>query len=187
MKLFFSMVIALKSSSSFTTWAICQRLCTVQLLKQSAVCLRHRMPPPLKAQIELYKACVQKFMLYGSETQPANLEDGQRLHRNEMSMIRLMCRGSPSERDCRDLLKNRLNVTSITELMRRGRLRWFGHIRTNEDIQLRRIQDLVALGDPVPFRPPKFWSEVPNDDLMAKGLAPRRALDRDTWQDAITG
>ena len=35
-----------------------------------------RMPPPLKAKIELYKACVQKCMLYDCETYPANLEDG---------------------------------------------------------------------------------------------------------------
>ena len=30
-------------------------------------------------------------MLYGSETWPIKVEESQRLHRNEMSMIRWMC------------------------------------------------------------------------------------------------
>ena len=56
-------------------------------------------------------------MLYDCETYPANLKEWQRLHRNEKSMIPLMCRVSASDRDCSDLLKDRLNVKSITELI----------------------------------------------------------------------
>ena len=37
---------------------------------------------------ELYAACIRSVMLYGSETWPMKVEESQRLHRNEMSMIR---------------------------------------------------------------------------------------------------
>ena len=40
---------------------------------------------------ELYAACVRSVMLYGSETWPIKVEESQRFHRNEMSMIRWMC------------------------------------------------------------------------------------------------
>ena len=68
---------------------------------------------PTKVKGELYKACVQTVMLYGCETWPAKLEDGQRLHRNEMTMIRWMCRAAPKDRDSCDLLRKKLGVTSM--------------------------------------------------------------------------
>ena len=78
---------------------------------------------PSKVKGELYRACVQTVMLYGSETWPVKVEDTQRLHRNEMLMIRWICRASPLDRDSCDLLRERLGVTPITELMRVRRLR----------------------------------------------------------------
>ena len=45
----------------------------------------------LKVKGELYAACVPSVMLCGSETWPIKVEESQRLHRNEMSMIRWMC------------------------------------------------------------------------------------------------
>ena len=45
----------------------------------------------LKVRWELYAFCVCSVMLYGSETWPVKVEDSQRLHCNEMSMIHWMC------------------------------------------------------------------------------------------------
>ena len=45
----------------------------------------------LRVNGELYAACVRSIMLYGSETWPIKVEESQRLHRNEMSMIQWMC------------------------------------------------------------------------------------------------
>ena len=45
----------------------------------------------LKVKGELYAACVRSVMIYGSETWPIKVEESQRLHYNEMSMIRWMC------------------------------------------------------------------------------------------------
>ena len=39
---------------------------------------------PSKVKGELFRACVQTVMLYGSETWPVKVEDTQRLHRNGM-------------------------------------------------------------------------------------------------------
>ena len=72
-------------------------------------------------------------MLYGCETWPAKLEDGQRLHRNEKDTM---------ERDSCNLLRKRLGVTLIVDLMRCSRLSWFGHIvRQEESSWFRQVQD----------------------------------------------
>ena len=50
-----------------------------------------RTPTTANHQGEWYAACVRSVMLYGSETWPIKVEESQRLHLNEMSMIRWMC------------------------------------------------------------------------------------------------
>ena len=51
-------------------------------------------------------------MLYGSETWPVKVEDTQRLHRNEMSMIRWMCGAKLRDRKSCDELRSLLGIKS---------------------------------------------------------------------------
>ena len=139
-----------------------------------------------KVKEDLNKALVETVMQYGSETWPVKVEDTQRLHRNETS-IHWICHSSPLDRDSCDLRRERLGATPISELMRVRRLRLFSHTeRKEENCCLREVQNLEAPGKPLPGRPPKSWSEVINDDLKAKGLAPELALNRDAWLQAIS-
>jgi hypothetical protein len=45
----------------------------------------------LKVKGKGYKTCVQRVMVYGSETWPAKTEDMQRLERTERMKVRWMC------------------------------------------------------------------------------------------------
>ena len=60
----------------------------------------------------LYRTCVQNVMLYGGDTWPEKAEDIQRLHRNEMAMVRWMCGASLKQKDCTscEILRKRLGV-----------------------------------------------------------------------------
>jgi len=40
---------------------------------------------------KVYSACMQRVLVYGSETWPAKSEDMQRLERMERMMVRWMC------------------------------------------------------------------------------------------------
>ena len=77
---------------------------------------------------ELYAACVRSVMLYGSETWLIKVEESQRLHCNEMSMIRLMCGVTMRDRYPCEELRARVGVKPIVDVMRQRRLCWFGHI-----------------------------------------------------------
>ena len=45
----------------------------------------------IKVKGRVYRACVQRFLVYGSETWPMKAEDMQHLERTERMMVRLMC------------------------------------------------------------------------------------------------
>ena len=82
----------------------------------------------LKVKDSLFKACVQTVLLYGSETWPAKSEDIQRLDRTESAMIRRMCSSSVGDNSSSAKLRSKVGITLLTELVSRGRLRWFGHV-----------------------------------------------------------
>ena len=45
----------------------------------------------MKVKGKVYRTCVQRVMVYGSETWPMKVEDVQRLERTERMMVRWMC------------------------------------------------------------------------------------------------
>ena len=137
----------------------------------------------LRQKGRLYAACVRSVMLYGSETWAVKEEDTRRLERTEMRMARWMCGASLSDRrrgerisneECRD----RLGIESISGVMRRGRLRWFGHVeRMDGSNWVRRVKDLKPGGAAARGRPKKTWDEVIKNDLRVMGLKRETAKD----------
>ena len=87
----------------------------------------------LKVKGELYAACIRSVMLYGSETWPIKIEESQRLHCNQMSMIRWMCGVTMRDRHPCEELRAWIGIKPIVDVMRQRRLCWFGHIERRED------------------------------------------------------
>ena len=81
----------------------------------------------------VYKACVQRVLVYGSETWPMKAEDMQRLERMERMMVRWMCGVSLKSRTSNYNLNKRLDVEADTDVVRHGRLRWFGHLEHKDN------------------------------------------------------
>ena len=67
-------------------------------------------------------------MTYGSETWPMRVEDMRRLERAEKIMIRWICGVTLRNRKSSEEIRNRLDIVSVSDLVRQGRLRWFGHV-----------------------------------------------------------
>jgi hypothetical protein len=87
----------------------------------------------LRLEGKFYNACVQKALLHGTETWPMKMEDAQRLERAEKAMVRWMCGVSLKDRCKSEVLLKRLGIESVTDVMRRGRLRWYGHVERKND------------------------------------------------------
>jgi len=74
----------------------------------------------LKVKGKVYRACVQRVLVYGSETWPAKSEDMQRLEGTERMMVRWMCGASLKDRTSSVELNNRQGVEEVTDIVRRG-------------------------------------------------------------------
>ena len=63
-------------------------------------------------------------MIYGSETWPMKVEDKQRLERAERMMVRHMCGVILKDKKPSEELRQRLGIDSVSDVIRRSRLRW---------------------------------------------------------------
>src|SRR5437867_1906533 len=86
----------------------------------------------LRVKGKIYRACVQRVLVYGSETWPMKVNDMQRLVRKENSMIRWMSGVTLKDRRPREKLRLGLGTEGMEEVVRRGRLRWFGQAECKE-------------------------------------------------------
>src|SRR6267154_1547090 len=82
----------------------------------------------LRVKGKIYSACVQRVLVYGSETWVMKVDDMQRLRRTENNMVRLMYGVTMKDRRTCEKLRQGLGIESVDSVVCRGRLRWFGHV-----------------------------------------------------------
>ena len=135
---------------------------------------------------EMYRTCVRSAMLYGSETWAMRVEDQRRMERAEMRMLRWMCGVSLAEGRTNEDVRRLVGVEPIEEVMRRGRLRWYGHVeRMGDEDWVKRCRDMEVAGKRARGRPRKTWMETVKGDMTVKGLKKEDAQDRVKWRAAL--
>ena len=87
---------------------------------------------PLRQKGRVYRSGVQSVMVYASETWAVRVKEEQRMERNENVMLRWMCEVTLRDKVPLVELRQRLGIEEVVEVMRRGRLRWFGHVERKE-------------------------------------------------------
>ena len=70
--------------------------------------------------------------MYASETWVVRVEEEQRMERNEKVMLRWTCGETLRDKVHTVELRRRLGIEGVAEVMRRSRLRWFGHVERKE-------------------------------------------------------
>src|SRR5580692_7234761 len=110
-------------------------------------------------------------MIYGSETWALRVEDTQKLMRAEVSMVRRMCGVSIKKHLSNEELRGRLGIDFVSDVVRRGRLRWFGHVERKGDEWVRKsMEDLKVEGNAGRGRPRKTWLECVKDNMKRMDL-----------------
>ena len=142
----------------------------------------------LKMKGKIYKACVRSVMVYGSETWATRVEDMNRLERTERMMVRWMCGVTLKDRKRSEDLLVRLGIESVAEVVRRSRLRWFGHLeRMSTDNWVSACREINIAGLRGRGRGRKTWQECVGEDMRRLGLTRETAQDRAVWRHAILG
>ena len=79
-------------------------------------------------QGRIYGACVQSVLIYGTETWAMKADDLKSLEMTERMMVRWMCGVSVKDRKRSEDLCNLLGINCVADVVRRGRLKWSGHL-----------------------------------------------------------
>ena len=136
----------------------------------------------------IYSACVQSVLIYGTETWAMKADDLRSLERTERMMVRWMCGVSLKDRKRSEDLCNLLGINCVADVVRRGRLRWFGHLeRKSVDDWVSACRGLVVEGTKGRGRSRTTWEQCVRDDMKLLGLHPEWAVFRDMWRDLIWG
>src|SRR5664279_4828720 len=92
----------------------------------------------------------------------------QRLERTEKMMVRWMCGVTLKNKISSVELYSRLDVEAGSDVVRRGRLRWFCHLeRKNPDDWVSACRDLEVDGVKRKGRSRKTWGECVRNDIVS--------------------
>ncbi|KAI8520792.1 hypothetical protein Bbelb_005460 [Branchiostoma belcheri] len=134
----------------------------------------------------VFNSCVRSVMLYGSETWAVSTEDLRRLDRCDNAMIRWICSSRLADRVSSDQLRCRLGVSSLREILRYNRLRWYGHVqRMDPQNWPRKVMTMPVEGRNPRGRPKKRWIDSIREDVKNLKLQKANPLDRSSWRAAI--
>ena len=141
-----------------------------------------------KAKGRMYDSCVRRCMLYACETWPLTERNLDRLVKTDRKMIRCMCGITWKDRkNSKDVLKE-VGLVDVKDVIRRSRLRWFGHMMRKEDddwVELCMSQEVT--GSRRRGRPKKTWKENVESDLKSLCLKKSDTIDRCEWRRNIWG
>ena len=141
-----------------------------------------------KLKGKIYKSCVQSVLVYASEAWALKVCDVQRLERTEMMMVRWMCGVTLKDRRSSQELLDRLGIVSVADVVRRGRLRWFGHVeRKRAEDWVSKCRNLEVESARGKGRGRKTWKDCVEEDLNKLKLKREDAQDREGWKRYIMG
>ena len=87
-----------------------------------------------KRDSNIAECCVQRVMVHGSETWPIiRAKEVRRLERAERMMMGWMCAVTLKDRCKSEVLRKRLDIEDVADVVRMGRLAWFGHLERNNN------------------------------------------------------
>src|SRR6184192_3077346 len=88
----------------------------------------------LRVKEKIYRACVQRVLVYGSKTWAMKMVNMQRLLRTENNMVRWMSGVTLKDRRTCEKLRPGLGIENVDRVVSPGRLIWYGHVeRKNAD------------------------------------------------------
>ena len=144
----------------------------------------------LRRKGDFYGACVRSVLLHGCETWAVREEDILRIEKTDMQMIRMICGVSLKDKQYSSHLRGKLGLQDIREVMRRSRLRWYGHVeRCGEENSVSGCRSHEVQGKGVGGL--KTWGGVMRGDFEARGIDPKSApwlaRAKDTWRCICSG
>ena len=123
-----------------------------------------------------------------TETWAMKVENLHSLERMERMMVRWMCSVTLKNRVPSANLYSRLGIHCVADVVRRGRLRWFGHVeRKSVDDWVKACRGVEVVGVRGRGRGRKTWLPCVRQDMELLGLRQEWTLDLAKWRRSILG
>nr|GEU64053.1 hypothetical protein [Tanacetum cinerariifolium] len=133
----------------------------------------------LKLKGKFYKAAIRPAMLYGSECWPITKALAFRVEVAKLRMLKWTCGNTMVDMISNEVFRAALDVDSIIDKMREGRLRWFGHVkRRPQSVPVRRVEAMVVEGSRKRGRPKLRWEDRLKMDIKELRLSEDMTSDR---------
>ena len=110
-----------------------------------------------------------------------NAELEAKLERVEMRMVRWMCGVSLREKKTNAELRESMGIEKISDVMRRSRLRWMGHVLRKEGNDWVKSVEMTVEGSRG-REDKKKWEKMVERDMKVRGLVRNDAKDGVKWR-----
>ena len=141
---------------------------------------------PLRCRAKIYCACIRPVMLYGSETWSTTKVIENMIKRNDCRMLRYMSHVKWEDGFSNEDVMRECGVEDVLMVLRRNRLRWYGHVKRREEGHIiRRAMELEVEARRGRGRPKKTWSSCIQEDLRKLNLREEDIHDRREWERLI--
>ena len=120
-------------------------------------------------------------MLYSSETWSLTTPSLNRLKRNDLAMIRWICKARVEDRISAEKLHAKLGIQNIESALRCHRLRGFGHVVRSSG-WLSKVREFKVVGVKRSGRPKMTWEELLKKDRTKLSLIEIDPHDCLTWK-----
>ncbi|KAE8675269.1 HAD-superfamily hydrolase, subfamily IG, 5'-nucleotidase isoform 2 [Hibiscus syriacus] len=138
---------------------------------------------PLKLKGKFYRMAIRPALLYGSECWAIKKDHIRRIEAAEMRMLRWTCGRTLWDMTTNFAIRMSLGVMLVSEKLREGRLRWFGHVlRRLPSDAVRRVESITVDGARRRGRPRRKWEDCLRSDLMDLALTKDMTSDRKLWR-----
>ena len=125
-------------------------------------------------------------MLYSAETWALRNEETEKLERTQAKMVRWMAGVRKASEVPGETLRRAFGLEPVSDVIRRTRLRWFGHIERRGPDHLTKLSQTVEVaGQRQRGRPLLTWTNCVDADLSLLKLNKYIAMDRVRWRNAI--
>ena len=138
---------------------------------------------PLRLKAKINETIIRPALTYGSECWAMKVTNKRKIATTEMRMLRGILGVSRRDHMRNEEIRRMLHLSPIDDVMRSGRLRWFGHVQRRDATNVtRRVMELAIPGTRRRGHPKKTWHQQMKEDVAGVGVTQDVALDRKEWR-----
>ena len=147
----------------------------------SEVICDKRLPARVKGKV--YSSMVRLAMVYGLETVAVTKKQVEEMEVAEMKMLRFAMGVTRKDKIRNEHIRSTVNVERLGMKMRKGRLRWYGHVmRRDQEYVGRKMMEMELPGNRKRGRPKRSFLDIVKEDMEEVGAKETDIEDRKMWR-----